>query len=73
MTKYLMREPWACPPEPRTHGRVEVEGTDEVISQRYLALTALKALPNLPQHDPDLVAILPQHDLDCVGLRLQLG
>ncbi len=50
MTKPLMREPWTCQTEPRTHSRVEVEGTDEVTSQRYLALTALEAPQNLPQH-----------------------
>ena len=46
-----MREPWACQPELRIHGRVEVDGTDEVTSQRYLALAALKAPQNLPPHD----------------------
>ncbi len=51
MTQYPMRKPLVCQPEPRTHGRVEVEGTDEVTSQRYLALAALKAPQNLPHHD----------------------
>ena len=51
MIKRLMREPLARKPEPRTHGRVEVEGPDEVTSQRYLALAALKAPQSLPQHD----------------------
>ena len=46
-----MREPLACKPEPRTYGRVAVTGTDEVASQRYLALAALKAPQNLPQHN----------------------
>ena len=46
-----MREPLACPPALRTHGRVEVERTDEVTSQRSLALAALKAPQNIPQHD----------------------
>ena len=45
----------ACQPKPRTHSRVKVEGTDEGASQRYLALTALKAPQNLPQHAPDLL------------------
>ncbi len=39
------------PAEPRTHGSVEIEGTDEGTSQRYLALATLKALQNLPQYD----------------------
>ncbi len=39
------------PAEPHTHGRVEIEGTDEGTSQRYLALATLKALQNLPQYD----------------------
>ncbi len=49
MTKYLMREPWGCQPEPRTHAG-EVEGTNGGTSQRYLSLTTLKAPQNLPQH-----------------------
>ena len=36
MTKYPLRELWARPPEPRTHGRGEIKGTDEATSQRYL-------------------------------------
>ena len=47
MTNHLMREPWACQPELRTHGPVEVGETDEVASQRYLALAARKAPQNL--------------------------
>ncbi len=40
----------------------EVRGTDEVTSQRYLALATLKGPQNLPQYDPDLAAILPQQN-----------
>ena len=47
MTKCLVREPWTCKPEPRTHGRAKVKRTDEVTSQRYLALVTLKAPQNL--------------------------
>ena len=43
MIKCPMREPWACQPEPRAHGRVKVERTDEVTAQRYPALAACKA------------------------------
>ena len=68
MTKCPVREPWAYKSKPRTHGRVEVKGTDEVTSQRYLALATLNAPQNLPQYDPDLAEILPQHDL---GTRRQ--
>ena len=51
------------PARARTLDRVEVKRTDEVTSQRYLALATLKAPQNLPQHAPDLAEILPQHDL----------
>ena len=47
MTKSPLRELGAGPPEPRTHGRVEVKGTDEAASQRDRARAALKAPQNL--------------------------
>ena len=58
-----MREPWAYKPEPRTQGKVEIEGTDEGTSQRYLALATLKAPQNLPQYDLVLAEILHQQNL----------
>ena len=60
MTNYLMRKPLARQPELRTPGNVEVEGTDEVTTQRYLVLAALKAPQNLPQHDLEIDHYLNQ-------------
>ena len=71
MSNCRMREPWACPPEPRTHGRVEIEGTDEVTAQRYLSLATLKAPQNLPQYDLDLAEAKYPHGLGCVEVELQ--
>ena len=45
-----MREPGRASPSPVPSAGREVEGTDEDTSQRYLALAALKAPLNLPQH-----------------------
>ena len=73
MTKYPMRELWACPPEPRTHGRVEVKGTDEDTSQRYLALATLQVPQNLPSYDLELAEILPPHDLDAAAYGPRAG
>ncbi len=52
----------------------EVRETDEVTSQRYLALATLKGPQNLPQYDPNLAAIphpqnLVLHHVSIEGYR----
>ena len=46
----------------------EVRGTDEVTSQRYLALATLKGPQNLSPYDPDLAAIPHPQNLICIHI-----